>query len=216
MVELDLCIEGVKVERYSAAPLLLFALQVTKKTPDVPVFHVMLNCQVRIEPTRRSYSSEDHERLSDLFGEPPRWGQTLHSFLWTHASVSVPAFEHNRRVDLPVPCSYDFNVAATKYFHGLGEGEVPLNFLFSGSVFYRDSAGRMQIGQIAWDKESAFRLPVAVWREMMERYYPQSTWLCLGRDVFEQLYRYKRQKGLASFDEALAHLIETTTVDAIP
>ena len=210
MIELDFAVESARAEPYAAAPLLLFRLRLTNKTPALPVLNVMLNCQIRIEPVRRHYAAAEHERLVELFGEPHRWGQTLNSLLWTHASVSVPAFEQDRVVDLPVPCSFDFNIAATKYFHGLADGSVPLNLLFSGSIFYRDADEALQIGQIPWSKESAYQLPVEVWRAMMEHYYPQSAWLCLPRDTFERLYRYKRQKGFPTWERALDDLIETS------
>ena len=102
-----------------------------------------------------------------------RWGQTLRNLLWTHASVNVPPFEDATVVDLPVPCTFDFNVAATKYFHGLGDGEVPLCLMFSGTVFYSQDGGSMQVAPISWDKEARFRLPVKVWRDMMDTYYPE-------------------------------------------
>ena len=44
---------------------------------------------------------------------------------------------------------------------------------------------------ISWDKEAKFRLPLKVWKEMMDLYYPNSAWLCLRRDVFERLQQYK-------------------------
>ena len=100
--------------------------------------------------------------MRDLFGEPQRWGQTLRSMLWTHTSAQLPAFEGDRLISLPVQCSYDFNVAATKYFYALEGGEVPLVLLFSGTVFYRDpDTGALQIDQMPWSKEAACRLPVA-------------------------------------------------------
>jgi hypothetical protein len=214
MVDLDFRIEDVRVEKYSAAPLLLFALHVVNRTPELPVLNVMLNCQIRIEPARRRYDGDEHERLSDLFGQPSRWGETLRSLLWTHANVSVSSLDPERKVELPVPCSYDFNIAATKYFHGLEQGDVPLNFLFSGSIFYRDGEGRLQIEQIPWSKECAYRLPVGIWRAMMERYYPQSMWLCLHRDVFDELDQYRRQLGLPTFERALQSLLEASAAEA--
>jgi hypothetical protein len=208
MVELDFAIVDVKVERHAMSPQFVFDLRIVNKTPDLAILNVMVNCQLRIEPARRGYGGAEHELLSDLFGAPERWGQTLQTFLWTHASVSVPAFDGESVVGLRAPCTFDFNVAATKYFEGLEDGEVPLTFLFSGSVFYRDEDDQMQIGQIDWAKECRFRLPVAVWRGMMEHYYPQRAWLCLGREVFDALYRYKRLHGFPTFDQALQALIE--------
>lgn len=208
MVNLDFTIEDVKVEPHAMSPQLVFGLRVVNGTPDLAILNVMLNCQLRIEPAGRAYGGAEHERLSDLFGAPERWGQTLQTFLWTHASVSIPAFDAECVVGLRAPCSFDFNVAATKYFEGLQDGGVPVSFLFSGSVFYRDEDDRMQIGQIDWSKENRFRLPVAVWRGMMERHYPHSAWLCLGREAFDALYRYKRLHGFPTFDQALQALIE--------
>lgn len=211
MVDLDFTIEGVEVERHAIAPLLQFILRTKTRTAEAAVLNVLLNCQIRIEPARRAYGQPEHDRLSDLFGAPERWGQTLQSFLWTHTNLLIPAFAGERSDKMPVPCSFDFNVAATKYFHGIEDGEVPLNFLFSGSVFYRNVEGDLQISQIAWSKECAFRLPVQIWRSMMDHYYPQTAWLCLRRDAFDGLYRYKRVQGLPSFEHALDRLLDAKT-----
>lgn len=207
MVDLDFAVEGATVAQHAATPLLLFALRVTNRTPSIPVETVLLRCQVRIEPTRRRYGEDEQERLSDLFGAPQRWGETLRSFLWTHTSVQVPGFTTDRVIELPVPCSYDFNLAATKYFHGLGDGEAPLSLLFSGSVFYRDQDDRLQIDQVSWTGEANFRLPASIWHDMMRHYYPNAAWLCLGQDAFERLHRYKRQHGLATWDHAIDALV---------
>ena len=209
MIELDFAVDSMRVERHSVAPLLMCALRVTNKTPTFAVRNVMLRCQIRIEPTRRQYGDREHEQLIELFGLRERWGETLHSFLWTHADVSIPAFETECTIDLPVPCSYDFNIAATTYFHGLEAGEVPLSLLFSGTIFYDDPDGRLQIEQIAWTKETTYRLPVATWRAMMEHYFPNGLFLCVGRDVFSRLERFKRAHGHPTFDLALAALLES-------
>ena len=102
------------------------------------------------------------------------------------SNVQVPAFDGQRIVDLPVPCSFDFNVAATKYFFGLEGGEVPLAFLFSGTVFYRDADGFLQMDLISWSKEANYRLPVRIWQELMDFYYPNTVWLRIDREVFER------------------------------
>lgn len=216
MVNLDFTAEGVEVEPYAAAPTLMFKLRVTNRTPGVSVQNVALGCQVRIEATRRRYGAGDHERLIELFGEKHRWSETLRSMLWTHASVQVPAFDTDRVINLPVECSYDFNVAATKYFFGLDGGEVPLSLLFSGTVFYReDGDERLQMDQISWSKESAYHLPVRLWQDMMDRYYPNSAWLRIDRDVFDALYHFKRQGGFTSWDKALLSLLETQKEGAL-
>jgi len=45
-------------------------------------------------------------------------------------------------------------------------------------MFYESEEGARQIAQIFWEKEAKYRLPVAVWREMMDSYYP-NTAVCI-------------------------------------
>lgn len=131
----------------------------------------------------------------------------MRSLLWTHAFTTVPAFSGTIEIELPVPCTFDFNVGAAKYFHAIQDKDVPLCFQFSGTVFYATDDGRLQIDQIGWNSEARFRLPARVWREMMDHYYPNSAWLRLRRDAFERLYAYKRQHGLATWEEAIESLL---------
>jgi hypothetical protein len=212
MPELDFHIDGVEPVPYAASPQLAFKLRVTQATrgtqPPAPIHSVLLRCQVRLEPARRRYQPDEQEKLLELFGEPHRWGQTVRSMLWTHTSASVPPFTDQARIDLIVPCTYDFNVAATKYFAALDDGEVPLSFLFSGTIFYASEDEVLQVEQISWEKEAGFRLPVRVWRQMMDIYYPNTAWLCLRQDIFDRLNRYQRERGYASWEQAVETLLE--------
>jgi hypothetical protein len=187
--------------------LLSFKLRVTNAQRDEPIHTVALRCQIQIEATRRRYNEREQERLLDLFGEPERWGQTLRTTLWTHTSMVVKPFEGSTLVELPVPCTFDFNVAATKYFAGLEDGEVPLLLLFSGTIFYEAADGALQVSQISWEKEAKYRLPLRVWQEMMDFYYPNSAWLSLRRDVFDRLARYKMRRGIPTWEQALESLL---------
>jgi hypothetical protein len=207
MPDLDFQVESVKAVPFAVAPLLNFKLRVDNSNPDEWIQTVALRCQIQIEPTRRQYNPEEQEKMLDLFGEPERWGQTLKTMLWTHASTVVSPFQNSTTVDLPVNCTFDFNVAGTKYFAGLEDGEIPLLLLFSGTVFYKAEDGAIQVAQISWSKEAQFRLPVSVWREMMEHYYPNSAWLILRRDAFERLQKYKMQRGIPTFEQALEKLL---------
>jgi hypothetical protein len=207
MPDLSFQIEKAEPQRFTVAPTLLFKLRITNAVANETIHSVALRCQIQLEVTRRQYSAEDQKQLRDLFGDAERWGQTLKTMLWTHASVVAPAFNDTAVVDLPVPCTFDFNVAATKYFHGLADGDVPLDFLFSGTVFYADGNGALQVAPIPWDKEARFRLPVKSWREMMDIYYPNSAWLCLRRDVFERLYLYKVEHGIPTWEQALERVL---------
>jgi hypothetical protein len=207
MPELNFQIEGAESVPYSMAPTLAFKLRVTSADPEETIHSVALRCQIQIDTTRRHYNAGEKNRLLDLFGEPERWGQTLRTMLWTHTSTVVPPFVGNTLVDLPVPCTFDFNVAAAKYFAGLEDGEIPLTLLFSGTIFYEADDAGLQVTQIPWDKESTYRLPVSTWKEMIDIYYPNSAWLCLRRDVFDRLYQLKRGRGLATWEQALESIL---------
>jgi Family of unknown function (DUF6084) len=212
VLDLNFNVEGAEQQPHSAAPLLVFKLRIAETVTDeepITIPAIALRCQIRIEPTRRRYAPAEQEQLLDLFGEPERWGQTLRSALWTHASVVVPPFTGSTVVDLPVPCSFDFNVAATKYFHALEDGEVPLCLLFSGTIFYTAEDGYLQVSQIPWEKEANFRLPVSVWKDMIDLYYPNSAWLCLGRDAFDKLYHFKSSQGIPTWEQAIERLLDS-------
>ena len=176
MPELRFQVEHAEPLKFAATPQLVFRLRIAQPAgaAQVAIHSIALNCQLRIDPARRRYQPDEQARLSDLFGEPHRWGETLRSLLWTHTYVTVPSFNGETLAELPVPCTYDFNVAATKYFYALETGEVPLTLLFSGTIFYAADDGRLQVSQVPWDREADFRLPVHVWREMMDHYYPNS------------------------------------------
>lgn len=207
MLDFSFLIEKAAAVPFAAVPTLGFTLRVLASPAEHDVQNIMLRCQVRIEPTRRRYEEAEQGKLSDLFGPPHEWSRTLRSLLWTHASVVVPPFRGTTTVELPIACTFDFNVAATKYFDGLEQGEVPLTFLFSGTVFYQGAAGRLQVMQIPWDREASFALPVSVWKAMMEHYYPQTAWLALRKDVFDRLHRFKREQAMPTWEQALEALL---------
>jgi hypothetical protein len=218
MPDLDFHIDDVEAVPYAASPMLAFKLRVSQipeeGEPLASIHSVILRCQVRLEPARRRYTPVEQNGLNELFGESHRWGQTVRSMLWTNAAVSVPAFEDQIKVDLPVACTWDFNVAATKYFEALADGEVPLSFLFSGTIFYSpggNSAGdnqSLQVAQISWEKEATYRMPVHVWRKMMEYYYPNVAWLGLQREVFDRLQQFKNRCAMASPEQAIERLLD--------
>lgn len=207
MPELEFKVDDAEVVAHAVAPLLAFKLTITNGEETERIQSVSLRCQIQLETTRRKYAAAEQKQLSDLFGEPSRWAQTLRSMLWTHTNVVVPSFQGSIQVDLPVPCTFDFNVAATKYFAALTDGEVPLNLLFSGTVFYESPDEALQVSQIPWDRETKYRLPVRKWREMMNLYYPNTAWLCLRRDVFDRLSQFKMEKGIPTWEQAIERLL---------
>jgi hypothetical protein len=197
---------GARPDRYAAVPTIQLELRISETTGE-RVHAIALRCQVRIEPQRRRYSPEEADGLLDLFGEPARWGDTLKPMQFANVSLMVPGFEGSTELELPVPCTYDFEVAAAKYLHALGDGEVPLLLLFSGTVFTK-GAGGFAVGQVPWHKEAAYRMPARVWREVMDLYFPNSGWIRLRRDTLDALQRYKAERALPTWEDALEGLLK--------
>jgi hypothetical protein len=210
MPDLSFEIIGAEAAAYSVLPLLIFKMRIVNMNEDEQIQNVSLKCQIMLSVTQRRYNAEEKAKLQELFGEPERWGKTLRTFLWTHVTTVVPRFSGNTIVDLPVPCSYDFEVVSTKYFNALEDGEIPLTFLFSGTIFYQGEAGNLQIGQISWTKEASYRLPVARWKEVIENHFPNSAWIRLHKDVLDQLYQYKITHGLLTWEEVLERLLQVS------
>jgi hypothetical protein len=207
MPELSFKIEQASMVPFAASPTIAFQLHIANAVEDQAIHTIALNCQIQIEVTRRRYMPEEQQQMLDLFGEPDRWSHTLRNLLWTNVSAVLPGFKDSSCADLRVPCTFDFNVAATKYFAGLAAGDVPLNMLFSGTVFYAEPDGALQVAPISWDQEAKFRLPVQVWRDMMEAYYPNGAWLHVRRDVFDRLYKYKMLRGIPTWEQALESIL---------
>ena len=207
MPDLNYQVTGVSAVARGLTPLLHFRLTMTNVPAGETIHAVILQAQIQIQSVQRTYSPREKLKLSDLFGSPERWGQTLRSKLWAHATVSVGEFTGSVDTILPVPCTYDLNVAATKYFGALESGDIPLLFLFSGTVFYAAADGHLQVERISWNKECAFQMPVSVWQEMMDQHYPNSAWLYLHRDVFQRLLDFKREQGLPTWEATLERLL---------
>lgn len=207
MPNLNFAVESAQAVSFAAAPTIAFQLRLTNTVPEESIHSIALRCQIQIDAQRRHYTPGERHLLSDLFGEPERWSRTLRPLLWTHVNVTATEFLGSTILAAPVACTFDFNVAATKYFHALEAEDVPLNFQFSGTAFYPAGDGSLQIAQIGWDKEARFRLPVQVWRDMMDLYYPDSVWLRLQRDLFDRLYEYKRSQGVATWEETIERLL---------
>jgi hypothetical protein len=205
--ELHFSIEGAEAVVHAAAPLIALKLRISSLPASEAIHTLTLRCQVQIEPARRRYIPKEQALLLDLFGEPERWSRTVRPLLWMNTSVAVPGFTDNVLVDLELPCTFDFNVATTKYFHALDSGEIPLCVMFSGTVFYKDANDMLQVTQVPWDREANFRLPISVWKEMMDMHFPNTSWLCLRRDAFEQLYEYKMRHGLPTWEQAIARAL---------
>jgi hypothetical protein len=194
-----------RAEPYAAVPTLVFRLKIGS-ADDLPVHAIALRAQIRIEPQRRRYAPAEVDRLFELFGDAPQWADSLKPLLWTHTSLIVPAFDGRTEIDVPVACTYDFEVGAAKYLHALDEGDIPLIFLFSGTIFAKAPNG-FSVEQVPWDREAPFRLPVRVWRTLMDQYFPGSAWIRLRRENFDALHRFKGRGAFPTWDAAVEALL---------
>ncbi len=207
MAELNFaCLDGQAL-RFAAVPTLQLTLQIEETTGDV-IQGIALRCQLRIEAQRRRYSAAEADRLTELFGETSRWGDTLKPLHFANVSLMVPAFVGTTEIDLPVPCTYDFEVAATKYLHALDDGEIPLLLLFSGTVFSKRETG-FSVAQVPWSNEARYALPARRWREVMDLYFPNSGWIRMRRDTLDALQQFKVRQAMTSWDEALTALLKS-------
>jgi hypothetical protein len=207
MPDLDFKITGVEPAAHGLTPLIHFKVGITNTPADETIQSVILQAQIQIHAPQRSYKEDEKAKLIDLFGTPDTWGQTLRARLWTLSNTTLRTFTGSTEAILPIPCTFDLNVAATKYFYALEEGDVPLLFLFSGTIFYAGPDGRLQVQQISWNKECSYRMPISVWQGLMDHHYPNSAWLSLERGVFDRLYEYKRSAGVSSWDQAIEKLL---------
>ncbi|HWR46326.1 MAG TPA: DUF6084 family protein [Pseudonocardiaceae bacterium] len=206
MTELSFTCLGVQPERYAAAPTLLFRLRIDAAAGQ-RVRAIALRCQIRIEPQRRGYGDQEAERLLELFGERGRWGDTLKPFQFANTSTIVASFTDSIEVDVAVPCSYDMEVTAGRYFQALEDGEIPFILLFSGTIF-GDGQQSLWIEQVPWHAEARYRMPVAVWREMMDLHFPGSGWLRLRRDTIDALAEFRAIRALPTWDDAVIAVLD--------
>ena len=206
MSELSFDCVDVQPDRYAAGPTLLFRLRIAETT-GAAIHSISLRCQIRIEPQRRRYEEGETERLADLFGEGPRWGETLKPMQLATLSVMVPSFTGSVEVEMPVPCTYDQEIASSRYFEGLLDGEIPLLLLFSGTVFAKGGSG-FSVDQVPWHKEAQYRLPVAVWKEAMDLHFPGQAWIRMRRETLDSLQRFKSKRVLPTWDDTLEALLK--------
>ena len=215
MPELSFRIGDVGPLPYAAVPTLRAPLTIRNQVAGERVQSISLNCQVQIETLGRPYTAAEEMKLLDLFGERERWARTMRPMLWVNNVVKVPAFDVETSVDLLLPCTLDFDVAATKYFYGLDAGEIAVTALFSGTVFYAGSDGAIQITQIPWDREARFHLTVEAWKSAIDAHYAGTTWLRLPKQTLQRIYLYKVARGIPTWEQAIEQMLDHAEKDEV-
>jgi hypothetical protein len=205
MTSLRFAISDPRPASEMAAPAVLFRLTAFNDQP-ARVHTLALRCQIQIEPRARRHTTDEQERLREIFGPPEQWARTMRPLIWTHVSVVIPSFTDTTAVDVAVPCSYDFHVAAAKYLHVIREGLIPLRFLFTGSAFLLDS-GKYRVEPVSWDTDATFNMPASVWQAAIDRFFPDAAWLVVRRTTLDALQTYRTSRALAGWDEVLEKLL---------
>ena len=205
MADLIFGCTGASADRFAVTPTLSFQLAITERS-GVRIHAIALRCQIRIEPHRRRYSATEAERLHDLFGDTSRWADTVKPMQLATVTAIVPSFSEVTEIDLPVPCTYDLEVASARYLQGLDDGTIPLLMLFSGTVFVATETG-FSVELVPWSAEASYRMPVTVWRDLVEAHFPGSAWLRCSLQTLDALAGYKARNALPTWDATLNALL---------
>lgn len=212
--ELEFSVVGAGALAHAVVPSMRFDLEID--AGGARIRSLSLNVQVRIVAPQRGYDGGEEERLFEVFGAPRDWGRSLRTLMWAQAALVVPPFEGIVKTQLHVPCSYDFDVAANKYLHALRKGVIPLEFLFSGSVFYQGPGGALRTVRLSWEKETRYDMPTSAWHDLMQMYFPNSAWLRLRQDVFERLAAYRSAHGHPTWESTIEALVPERSGPSTP
>ncbi|GDY28426.1 DUF6084 family protein [Gandjariella thermophila] len=202
-------VADVSEQHLAVVPTLDFHLAIDC-ADGVAVHTIALSTSVRLAVPVRGYDEPTRRRLHAVFGAPEQWASSLRDLTWAQVTVIVPAFTGHTEVRLPVPCGSDMDLAAVSYLHALRDGDLPLRFLFSGTVFYH-ADGRLRAAQVPWDAEAAFALPAERWHRLRARYFGDRRWLPLPLDSFDRLHAYRAEHAYPSWDATIDALLNHAT-----
>lgn len=184
-------------ERRSAAPAI--RLRVDVLAPGVKIEALLLRARVQIEPWRRAYDANEKELLRELSAAQP--------LQWIDVAVTVNAFSEQTTFEIPMSCTYDMQVAATKYLTAIDGGAIPVRVFFNGTAFSAAESG-FSAAMLSWDSDCEAFVPIDVWHEAMDACFAGQAWLRVDRSVFDALARYRVHRGFADWDQALEHLLQ--------
>jgi hypothetical protein len=105
-----------------------------------------------------------------------------------------------------VPVTYDLEVTSARYLHGLDDGTIPLLLLFSGTVFVANGDS-FSVELVPWSAEASYRMPVSIWRELVDVHFPNSAWLRCSRETLDELSAFKAKRALPTWDSTLTALL---------
>ncbi|WP_018330641.1 DUF6084 family protein [Actinomycetospora chiangmaiensis] len=202
---LHFAVESADHDPHAMGPTLRLHVRIGDAT-GTTVHAIALRTQIRIEPRRRRYDEAEQHRLVELFGEPGDWSRSCRPMQLATVATMIGTFAGATTAVVEVPLTADVEVASTRYFRGLDDGEVPLLLLFSGTVFYR-SAREVQVGLVPWHEEATFRLPVALWREAMAAHHAGTGWVALPEHTLARLTAWRAEQALPSWEQTIDELL---------
>jgi len=191
-------------DRFSAAPIV--RLRVRVRLEGEAIDALALHVRVQIEPAGRAYDTDEELLQQELFGKRERWVQSVRPLQWTECAVMLNAFTGETTFDVPIACTYDLQVASSKYASALKDGNIPVRLLFTGTIF-RGAQSGFAVEMLSWNSERQGRVPVATWQEAMERVFPGQAWIRVDRPTFAALRRYRTEHALYNWEDAFAHLL---------
>jgi Family of unknown function (DUF6084) len=205
----EFAVTGAAHLPFAATPTMRFEAAVTEPE-GVAVQSIALTAQVMIDPARRGYDPETRERLAELFGPPSSWAPSTSGLAWARVAAAVPGFTGSATFAMEVPCTYDLEVAAAKYFYAVQDGLVPLSFHFNGNVFYRgdEPTHPLMVVPVTWSSTAQYSMPIATWRAMIAEHYPGGGWIRVGDETLAALNDRRGARGLSSFDACVRELLE--------
>ena len=158
---------------------------------------VLLDVQIQIAAPAAVYDPGRAGAAGRAVRRARALGHTLRTLLWLRTTVVVPPFTGATVVDL----------RRAVHLRLRGHG-VALPRTRSTTARCRSSscsagpsstpapAGALQTARIALGREAEYRLPVAVWRETMDSYFPGSAWLRLRPRRLRPAVAYRARHAL--------------------
>src|SRR5204862_4248524 len=124
------------------------------------------------------------------------------------------ALERRMVIDLPVASTWGLGVASGRGWHAIRDGDVPLVFLFSGTVF-KVADARLSIEPVPWDVETSYRLPAGVWHSTMDHFFPGGGWVRLQRETIDRLQAFRGRNAGVSWDDAIGSLLQAAAAEEL-
>ena len=93
-------------------------------------------------------------------GRRRSWAPSTSGLAWARVSTAVPGFTGATPFGIEVPCTYDLEVAAAKYFYAVRRWRrCRSRFHFNGNVFFHGAGGRLQVVPVPWSCTPQYGMP---------------------------------------------------------